>query len=368
VEINNREQIVEESDGHPYVIKIILGEVADTKTLNKPKNLIARKDEILDALFERTFAALSPIAGRLFLILSGWRSLVPQIALEAVLHRHSADIGDPEAGINELLRMSLIERTTASDGADFLGVPLTAAIFGQKKLSVSPNRPVIENDIRFLQDIGPTALTGLREGIRPRIEAFFRKAARRIVEDSTTLDDSRSMLEFVARSYAPAWLLLADLEQEEQGALGLGRAAEYVRRFLEQQPEANERQAAWQRLTRLYRATNNTVAACGAFVKAAEVSVPPLDQISSIANELNKERDIIETMDVVERSVVFGPMARLMELHLAEASATDLSRLAWLHLHAGNEQRARDVANMGLERDPANLYCQRPVEKLAGIG
>ncbi len=361
-----REQIVEESDGHPYVIKIILGEVADAKSLKKPRNLIVRKEEILDALFERTFANLSPIASRIFLTLSGWRSLVPQLALEAVLLRHPIEGGDPEKGVNELVRMSLIERNPAPDGADFLNVPLTAALFGLKKLSVSPSRAVIENDIKFLQDIGPTLAVGLKDGIRPRIQSFFRKVAKRIGEKSTTLDDMRLVLEFVARSFAPAWLLLADLQQEVEGIGGRKQAAEYVRRFLEDQPSISEAQAAWQRLALLYREENDVIGACSAFLKAAETSDPPLYQISNIANWLNTEREIIATIDVTERGSIFGPMARLMEVHLDEASATDLSRLAWLHLHAGSERRAAEVADLGLQRDPNNVYCQRLVEKLAG--
>ena len=85
----------------------------------------------------------------------------------------------------------------------------------------------------------------------------------------------------------------------------------------------------------------------------------------NMANSLNKEREVIEKMDVAERAALFKPLARLMELSLSSASATDLSRLAWLHLHAGDEQRALDIAELGLERDPDNLYCQNLVEKLS---
>jgi hypothetical protein len=164
-----RDLVIEESDGHPYVIKIILGEVANARAFRKPSALIARKEEILEALFERTYANLSPMATRIFLTLSGWRSLVPQLAVEAVLVRHGSGSSNPEAGIDQLLRMSLIERSVASDGTDFLEVPLTAALFGRRKLEVSPKRTVIEIDIRFLQDIGATEASGLKEGIRPRV-------------------------------------------------------------------------------------------------------------------------------------------------------------------------------------------------------
>jgi hypothetical protein len=158
-------------------------------------------------------------------------------------------------------------------------------------------------------------------------------------------------------------MMLAELQQEDQGKIGRGRAAEYIRRFLEQQPPIHEAQAAWQRLTLLYRASNDVIGACTAFVNAAAGSEPPLYQVSDIANWLNSENDIIDNMDVVERASVFGPMAALLERHLPAASATDLSRLAWLHLHAGNEQRARDVADLGLQRDPDNVYCQRLAQR-----
>src|SRR5262249_1908778 len=90
-----REQIFDESHGHPYIIKIILGEIANTGTFGRPSKMIVRKDDILDALFDRTYASLSPMAARIFLTLSAWQSLVPQLAVEAVLLWRGVDGGDP---------------------------------------------------------------------------------------------------------------------------------------------------------------------------------------------------------------------------------------------------------------------------------
>lgn len=361
-----RDLLVEESDGHPYIIKIILGEVANSGSFSKPSALIARKEDILDALFERTYASLSPMATRIFLTLSGWRSLVPQLAVEAVQLRYGS--GNPEAGIDQLVRMSLIERVVASDGTGFLEVPLTAALFGRRKLGVSPNRTIIESDIRFLQDIGATAASGLKEGIGPRVETFFRKAARQISEGSTTLDDLRPVLEFFARGYPPAWLLLSELEQEVADPPGINRAAECIRRYLESRQPVAQMRAAWQRLVSLYCAVDDMVGGCGAFLKAAEVMTPPLNEISAMANRLNNAPELKNNMDVVERRTLFKPLASLMEMHIEEALATDLSRLAWLHLHSGDEQRALQVANLGLDRDPNNIHCQRLVAKLTTDG
>ena len=157
-------QIVDESDGHPYVIKIMMGEAADTKTGGRPTKLLARRDDILEALFERTYEHLSPLASRVFVTLSGWRSFVPQLAVEAVLHWRCKERVRPEEAVDELLRMSLVERSVAADGADFLSVPVAAALFGNKKLSVRPDREVIWDDIQFLQTFGATLASGLKKG------------------------------------------------------------------------------------------------------------------------------------------------------------------------------------------------------------
>ncbi|WP_155723009.1 NB-ARC domain-containing protein [Gluconobacter potus] len=82
-------EVAEEADGHPYVIKILLGEIANEGKYSKPVRLIARKDDVLEALFERTYASLTPLATRAFLTLCSWRSLVPQLALEAALLRQN---------------------------------------------------------------------------------------------------------------------------------------------------------------------------------------------------------------------------------------------------------------------------------------
>jgi hypothetical protein len=143
------------------------------------------------------------------------------------------------------------------------------------------------------------------------------------------------VLEFFARNYPPAWLLLSGLEQEVGGSGGIGRATECMHRYLESQPPAAKRRAARQRLVTLYRAMGHVVRCCGAFLKAADLVEPPLNEVSSIANWLNTAPELKIEMDVVARGALFKPLARLMEAQVEEASAIDLSRSAWLHLRPG---------------------------------
>lgn len=83
-----------------------------------------------------------------------------------------------------------------------------------------------------------------------------------------------------------------------------------------------------------------------------------------MANWLNNASQVKADLDVADRSLIFKPMAKLMEDQLGDASATDLSRLAWLHLHSGETDRALTIAELGLKREPDNIHCVRLVAKL----
>lgn len=360
-----KETIFEQSGGHPYVIKITLGAIADAGRFIKPANVIARKEEILDALFERTFASLLPVAARIFLTLSSWRSLVPQPAVEAVLLRNGSEQIDPEAGIDQLLRMSLIERTSADDGTDFLEVPLTAALFGKRKLEVSPIRAIIDSDLKFLQEIGATTKAGLKDGLGPKVEIFFRRIARRLSEGNNDLREMRPMLEFLARRHPPSWLQLASIEQESLNQAWKKNAAEYIRRYLETRPPTLQAQAAWQHLFSIYRMQGDAIAACDAFMKVADSAPPPYSEVSSMANWLNTDEKWKKILDTSGRKLLLTPLIRLMEARHSEATATDLSRLAWLHLLSGDVDRAMNTAQDGLRQQPESVYCRKIIERLS---
>ena len=360
-----RSKVFNDSDGHPYVIKIMLGEVSDTKKLSSPKQIIARKDDLLSALFERTYENLSPLASRVFLTLSGWRSLVPQLAVEAIVLRDQNEQLDVGAAVDELVRMSLVQRELASDGVEFLDVPLTAAIFGSKKLAVSPIKMIVENDIRLLQDLGYSSIHTLKDGAHPRIKRLFEKISERVSDQKLDYRQFKSVLEFIARGYPPAWLLLADFNDELQGSEGASMTAEYVRRYIESAPSGELARDAWERLSELYRQSSDLIGACDAFVRAFSASDAPLTEISNMANWVNNNRTLIANLDSTDKRAVLGSLAGLMEQRIGVISATDLSRLAWLHLHAGDVVRARQVAEMGLQREPGNRHCERLIERLS---
>ena len=93
------QDLFSQSDGHPYVAKILLGERLKQGISGNIKIVLAGKDDILVALFERTYNYLSPMAKRVFLTVSNWRSIIPEVALEAVLLRSQNEPIDVEEAI-----------------------------------------------------------------------------------------------------------------------------------------------------------------------------------------------------------------------------------------------------------------------------
>ena len=79
-----KRELIREADGHPYVIKILLGQVAKERRPVKPQRIVADADVLLKTLFERTYGALSPGGQRVFLLLCSWRVFVPEVAVVAV--------------------------------------------------------------------------------------------------------------------------------------------------------------------------------------------------------------------------------------------------------------------------------------------
>jgi len=116
--------LIEESEGHPYVVKVLLGEVARSPKTRKVARVMASRDDILEALFERTFDAVSPAARRIFLTLAGWKSIIPELAVEAVLIRPGNEKIDVRGAISELISSSLVDEIVSSADEYFLSVPL----------------------------------------------------------------------------------------------------------------------------------------------------------------------------------------------------------------------------------------------------
>jgi hypothetical protein len=367
-----KEELFSESDGHPYVIKVLLGEVAKTRKATKIERIVASKDEILDALFERTFAGLTPAAKRVFLTICGWRSAILRLSVEAVLLRSITERVDVDGAIEELRRSSFIE-VQHSEDSEFLVVPLAASVFGNRKLAVSPMKTSIEADTELLQFFGATQRSGIQHGIAPRIERLFRNIEQLVSQNPAKLIEYSSMLEFIARKYPPSWLLLAALYRKLGAKGNIEKAKDAVRRYLELVPEANQ-QTAWEELAHLCSISNDWSGEISALLELCQIPNVSFRTISDTANRFNFFfREKYKLLASEEKQIIARRLAEIMAerlRHLAnedndEVSATDCSRLAWLYLHLKQTDKAKHFTQLGLKLTPNDDHCLKLQRKLA---
>lgn len=357
-DIKYLDELYNESDGHPYVIKVLLGEVAKEGKISKVKRIVASKDEILTALFERTYNGLSPVARRIFLTLSNWRSTIPEIAIEAILMREANEIMDVGKGIEELYRSSLVViDISEKDGMRFLSVPYSASVFGKKKLSVSPMKTAIQADTKLLHTFGVGLHTEIHLGIEPRIIRFFRDIAKRVSLKIDKLENYIPVLEFICRKYPYAWLTLASLYEEEGK---IENAIESLQHFLETSINENEQYSCWDKLANLYAKNNDWDGEAHALIELSELSITSIEKLKQIAFRINSlfKNNKFQT-DTTEKQILSERLISSYMNHLENglSESDDCSQLAWLYLNAGDRKNAIKVVKQGLEIDPYHIHC-----------
>jgi hypothetical protein len=359
-ESNYLDELYNESDGHPYVIKVLLGEVANEGKIGKVKRIVASKDEILTALFERTYNGLSPVAKRIFLTLSNWRSTIPEIAIEAILMREANEHMDVGKGIEELYRSSLVlVDISEKDKMRFLSVPYSATVFGKKKLSVSAMKTAIQADTKLLHTFGVGLHTDIQLGIEPRIIKFFRDIAKRVSLRIDKLENYIPILEFICRKYPYAWLTLASLYEEEGE---IEQSIESVQHFLETVSNENELYSCWEKLANLYSRNNDWEGETHSLIELSELSITSIDKLRQIVYHINSlfrnnkfQTDTTEKQILSQRLIT--SFKNLLDNGIYESN--DCSQLAWLYLNAGDKKNAIIIVKKGLEIDPHNTHCNK---------
>ncbi|MEY9963404.1 hypothetical protein ABIA33_001437 [Streptacidiphilus sp. MAP12-16] len=356
------ESLYEETDGHPYFAKILLGDTQREGKAIPVGRLFLNKEDSLRALFERSFGLLTPAAQRVFLTLSNWRSLVPRLALEAALIRPQNETIDVSDALSQLERYSMIEVLTDNEGTQFLRTPMTASVFGQSKLKLSPFRSSVLADTELIQQFGPMQVIDVTRGMAPRIERMIRVIASRRMNRQDYSSQMRA-LEYVAEQYADAWIRIADFYLESSDRDDLTKARESIQRFLEKDSESI---AAWRKLIYINRRLVDVVAELNARIMLAEIPEVEYSEIANAASSFaHAQRSQALQWDPEARSVSISNLIRLMESRFAEATPTDLGLLAWLYVYSKNTARASEVVKQGLQREPTNPHLVKLNQSLS---
>ena len=357
--------LVVESDGHPYVLKILLGEVAKKESLVQIQRIMAGQEDILTALFQRTYSHLAPAAQRVFLILSNWHSIVPVIAIQAVLLRLEHERINVMQAVEELARSSLVEiLKSEEDEQEFVHVPLVASTFGRSKLKTSPYRAAVAADVKLLHQFGAAQRTSLFRGVESHVKRFLSFVATSVEQDQSVLSEYVQILEALARGYPPMWLKIAELYGEVGSISTLSAAKAAIRQYLES-PGATNDVRSWKLLADYCRRSDDLMGEAHALVELSRHKNVELYEISTSANRLNA---LLATspvsMERDEKSILVEEIANAFEARIDEGNATDRSRLAWLCLHLREVGRAERHVAAGLDLSPDNEYCLKLKERL----
>ena len=352
-------KLIDESDGHPYVIKIILGEVSKQGKITEIRRIVAGKDMVLDALFKRTYATLSVAAKRVFLTLCSWHSVVPYIALESVIMRSENENMDFDAAINELEKSSLIEIADRKDDL-FISVPLAAAIYGSQELEVSPMKIQIMGDKRLLMEFGAGNARG-----KATLEAHISKKVKALKERIHTYEDfliELPSLEYLSSKYP---YILNDIAGFYCKFGFVEKEKECYRELLKVEREHPKRLLLWKKLRDISYNNSDWEGESSALLEIVNMPAVPYEDISYAAYRINKYYSESSHNDDLSKSILIESVINKMESRIKEANAVDCSRLAWLFLNLQNEHAALKYARSGLEIDENNQHCQNLVKKLS---
>ncbi len=357
------EEIYKVSAGHPYIIKIMLGELSKNHMKGSLPKIIAGSEEVLVALFERTYAALNPCAQRVFLTLSAWNSAISRLVLEAVLMMSIDDPLEVEKSIDTLVQYSLAEEfKTEYDGQYFIALPFAAMSFGGKKLKVSPLSNLISSDVKLLQRFGPAMLDRKNVELAPHVKNFLSSLDSPVLD----YDTFKPLIERIAFSCIRVFPLVSRWLEESGDEALLRISKSYLYLYLEREHSEEHKNAAWVQLAGVCRELKEPLGEVHALIESSQYSEVEFSDLSNVANKVNHmlstQELVLESNDV--KTQLLSRLYKVVSKRVSEGDAVDLSRVAWLALHLDRLPEAKSLVELGLSLDSENRYCLKLMAKL----
>ena len=354
-----------ESSGHPYVAKVLLGEMAKTGVASKVRRIMQQRGDVLVALFERTYDNMTPAARRVFQTLCNWRTIIPRIAIEAILVRNEEYMNVPKA-IDELYRFSLIDLIRSEkDGQEFISLPLSSFEFGRKKLSVSSMKAAIEVDTNYIRMFGPSTEQEIKKGIGPKVVKFFNEISKRnLLNKATFNDEYRPILILICGSYNPAWLLLAKIHEELNE---YNKAKDAVQNFISNEINDETKIDAWEKISIYCRIQKDWLGEAHSYIEMCEISTIDINDLRNCASNLlrllteNKLK-----IDTHEKTILIKRMTTIMESRLSERDFDSRTTLAWLYINLNDKKSAKKIIEFILSNEKTNYHVYK-LAKILGI-
>ena len=358
-EVENR--FYDFTEGHPYVLRILVGELAKEGRYVPPKNLIPQRGDILDAVFQRSFQKLSDAGKWVFLLTGNWNSAIAETGLLVILGQRGLDA---EEGLEECVRLSLLTHVEFLDGQSAYRAPQVTRMFAKKKLAGDPDRLSIHEDLDLVRQFG-VLRTGEHIGI-PEAVVLGRFAnwaldeAKRGGEDKERLDRT---VELLAEFWPQAWTTLATIRQERDAHK---EDVEYaLRRAVEDAPTDP---GVWQARANFALQTGDDSTFVASRIRSAELAPDDVYMLREVAGDVIRYVTEHKEIHIGRRSVYLASVRGLLLRQWRNLDATGLSRLAWLFLLEENQIDAWEWAAKGLAKEKDNDHCLKIIERLRAGG
>jgi hypothetical protein len=342
--------IYEFTDGHPYVIKLVLGEIAKEKRYVPPKSLLPRRIDIVQAVFERSFNKLSDAGRWVFLLVGTTKVRIPQLALLVVCGQRNLDV---ECGIDECKRLSLVVEEELADGQPCYYAPDLARLFARKKLESDFDRLLIQEDSDILRRFGHISSSNTkRDEPANAIERFLSWIRNEGKANPTVVPRLDSLIAAMAELYPSAWNDLVDFRIMNGGDIDYA-----LRRLVEERPFDKN---AWIKRANYSKNAGDEQTHIASLVSAVDADPSDISLVREAAFHLCKYVDAHKyEIPQARRGVYLAGVRSHMERIANQLDATGLSRLAWLFMLEGNEIKGNEYARKGFEKDPTNEYCRK---------
>jgi|KBSSwiStaDraftv2_1062776.scaffolds.fasta_scaffold49775_4 hypothetical protein len=123
---------------------------------------------------------------------------------------------------------------------------------------------------------------------------------------------------------------------------------------------------AWEEQRELTGRNTDAVGEIHALVERCQLLNVPFQTVSNAVNRINalfSEHHFVFDSD--EKRIISQRLALVMESRISEGDATDCSRLAWLFVRLGDEEKAQIVVERGLSMEPENDYCKNLAARIS---
>jgi len=352
------ERLFAATGGRAYALKLAVGQIASGAHVEDVIGSVLTREDILAALFDRSFELLSDDGAFLFLLLGYVKRGMPQLAVKATFIGEHRDFDEAKESLS---RVALLTQQSNDEVGDTLTLPEMAMQYSSRRLISHPDALELRHIGENLKAwIAPIPGRSVSESFLERLATALGLAIQRGQEIDGLLD----IMEAAGEHDDSLWGEIAN----HYVSVGINpdRTEAAFRKAVEAALPGDS--DVWWQWADYAQQQGNMEDEVLRRIRAIEINGSDAKACSHVAYLLSLFlREHKDDYPVVRRAFLFRSVRNSLERHreLRVLDATDLSRLGWLYLNELHVDRpdpelatrAYICARDGLELDSLNRHC-----------